>query len=122
MNFHALYFIGRQLVGEASIIAPSRPHGQAYFCHTCGEIWARIVVDQGDYFAINLCPCAKHRNTCVADWGATPGSLLRTIAGRRDLSVMNWAYAIDLLPESVLRYEALNAIDQFERNENAGTL
>ena len=118
MNYPTMFFLGARLIAQGSITAPLPPHSQVYFCHTCGDVWGRIVVGSGDYFSLNSCPCAKHSNTCVADWGRIPGSFLPTVTDRRDLSVMRWAYAWDTLPAPILQYELSTHLAHLERTSN----
>lgn len=73
------------LVGEAHLGTIEYPdeagnlhvvsHSIAYFCFTCGDVWARLVSTgpsgkQGVFYPISL-PCARH-----SDGWNLPGSLL----------------------------------------------
>jgi len=62
---NALIFIEGRLVGEMQLgvvqihgqLFP--PEGRAYFCPDCGDIWARIVVQDRPSRAVTI-PCRRH--------------------------------------------------------------
>ena len=66
----------------------------AYFCETCGEIWARVVMQDSEgkqkYFTIVRVACEKHH-----DWWNVAGSLL---AG-------HYQYLLDDLPPEAVKRE-----------------
>ena len=65
----ALYFLGTRLLASAPVPAtPSgaAPHSEAYFCATCGSIWARVVIPDSP-FTCHTVPCHLHQRTGVAD-------------------------------------------------------
>ena len=37
----------------------SAVHNHAYFCHTCGELWARAVAEEGRYWMCSHAPCDR---------------------------------------------------------------
>lgn len=102
----AVYFLGKNFIGSAEL----PPHhigsdSQAYFCSTCGDIWARIIIEGATYHLWNV-PCENHSRTGVPDWSATPGSLLIPTAYRLDRSsCMFWAATLEILPIALLRRE-----------------
>lgn len=55
-------FLGAGEIGLVTIHAEQiEPHSLAYFCYTCGEIWARIVVMNEDQdWRINNAYCPRH--------------------------------------------------------------
>lgn len=63
--FH--YFLGQKLLGSSNLYpkwSEDKPlqGSSAYFCSTCGEIWARIVNDKATYHQALIVACAKHGN------------------------------------------------------------
>jgi hypothetical protein len=99
----ASYFFGTSFAGTAEI--PGEPDSIAYFCSTCGDCWARVIV-QESVFQIRNVPCERHERSGVFDWSSTPGSILVTPGVTSNmLGQMFWAAALDYLPEPVLRRE-----------------
>lgn len=108
--YQASYFITGRYMGSSTFTAPFVPRSMAYFCATCGDIWARIHVEQGEqepYWEVCHVPCDKHKVRGVIDWAAVPGSLLssRVDNKKSNLAVQDWARAIEHLPPEVLRRE-----------------
>jgi len=76
-----LIFVGREFLGEFLFDPGAHPElryrrcGAAYFCRSCGEIWARIIMidTQGrqEGFEVEIVACEKHY-----DQWAVAGSLL----------------------------------------------
>jgi len=93
-------FIGRQCCGQFQLDPGAHPalgyqrSGVAYYCSSCGDIWARIVFtnSKGEQQPLDVEPvaCAKHY-----DQWQQRGSLL---AGRLEA-------LLPFLPESVVRRE-----------------
>lgn len=101
----AHYFIGSQLLasGPESLLGGGS-HSQAYFCQTCGEIWARIVADSSpDHWDIDWAPCVKHIGTSALCLSRVPGTLAQ---GSTDqISTMRHVAAVEWLPLPVLERE-----------------
>lgn len=119
-TFQLSFFIGPRLLATNEIEAPFTPYALAYFCHTCGEVWGRVLVSGQDikpYWHIEHCPCQKHQRTGVQDWSSTiPGSFLYNLDSRKSmLSVMWWARAIEHLPVAVLQWELERHLDFLEK-------
>lgn len=109
-TYTAAYFVQGKLLGISTFSAPFVPRSLAYFCATCGEIWGRVHVEQGEqepYWDLAHCPCVNHKNRGVLDWSSIPGSLLtgRSENTKGHIPVTDWARAIEHLPPEVLRRE-----------------
>jgi hypothetical protein len=45
------------------------PYSRAFFCMTCGEVWARIVVNEGNaWAAVHHRACPRHRGRVWLDF------------------------------------------------------
>jgi len=78
LNISALYLINGSLLGQATFQADFTPHCLAYFCQTCGEIWARVIITGGEatpHWTFETAPCEKHLCSGVTDWKHYPGCL-----------------------------------------------
>ena len=96
----ALYFIHDQLMGVVDV--PSLVYeSHAFFCASCGDIWARIIVD-GRLSYCHQVPCENHLPQFAAEWTDVPGSLIRYLP---QVPVMDWARDIQVLPIGVLHWE-----------------
>lgn len=117
----ATYFLGSRILGTSTFPCPNGgADGQAWFCRTCGEVWARVVCREDDSatspFILHQAPCVKHAPTCAIDWQYLPGSMLNSLGlNRSTLSTLQWALALEHLPEEVLRREVQLAIIHFEK-------
>lgn len=118
--FKTTFFLGSRLLATFQFESDATPHSLAYFCHTCGDVWGRIMVDGGHYWHVEHIPCCKHQRTGVPDWaGKVPGSfLLEDDSRKRMLSVLKWARAIEHLPVAVLDYELHRHIFYLENFPN----
>lgn len=115
----ALYFIHGKLHGQSTFPCNFTPHSLAYFCPTCGEIWARIVIAEESYWSVEHVTCKKHRPQGVPDWGKIPGTLCASISSwRKDLSVMWWGRALEHLPPAILQREFELTLSHYERKYN----
>lgn len=56
---------------------PVPPHSPslAYFCATCGEVWARITVELAGPWIVIHRPCAVHRPVLPIEMSYPPASL-----------------------------------------------
>lgn len=98
------YFIGRQLLGEGQIESLASPDSLAYFCATCGDIWARVLC--GPVWHVEHAPCEKHQRTGGRDWSYTPGCLTATTSYTKQwLPIGDWGRVLEHLPPAVLRRE-----------------
>lgn len=106
------YLLGQRLLASSPATA-SRSF--AYFCTTCGEIWARAWSSTSAEWDVEVAPCTEHRPQGVADWGRIPGSLLHPRTRSADLP--RWAQSISLehLPPAVLRRELEVHLNYAER-------
>jgi len=109
----ASYFYGTQYAGSAEI--PGSPDSIAYFCSTCGDCWARIIIP-GERFQIRNVPCSRHCPAGVYDWNTKPGSILIWPGITSDnLSTMLWGAALDFLPPAVLKTEFNVALHHYDQ-------
>lgn len=109
-SFQLSYFVGTRLLATTEIEAPFPPFSLAYFCHTCGDIWGRVLVSgQSDtpHWGVEHCPCKNHQRSGVQEWASiVPGAFLCNLDSRKTvLSVMWWARAIEHFPVPVLQWE-----------------
>ena len=116
----AHYFFGSRVV--ASTTLPYHPYASeslAFFCQTCGDLWARVLVEGGEErWLLSTIPCAKHKAVNAVDWWSVPGSLSQGWY-RSNLSVMSWAKAFDCLPLPLQNLEVFHFINHLERLEHA---
>lgn len=100
----AKYFIEDVFLGESEIETQlGLPHSFAYFCTTCGRIWARI--ETGGLWFPECVPCVNHRPEAVFDWEKQPGSILAYAWSKDYCGSMNWAAVMEFLPNKVLARE-----------------
>lgn len=72
----AHYFIGQRYFGAASVHKQAR--SAAFFCRTCAEIWARIMVDGATDCDLFQNACEKHSNLEIWTHNQPPGSIVPT--------------------------------------------
>lgn len=95
------YYIHHRFIEETQLRVT--PHSLAYFCQSCGDIWARIVVDEAPVFDVISRCCERHVPLSGSSWGAVPGTLCQ---GDADwISTQSAAAALENLPWSVLTRE-----------------
>jgi hypothetical protein len=115
----ALYFLEQAQVASSSFECNTTPHSSAYFCPTCGKIWARIVCTSESFprpqWDVQTVPCEKHKASCVADWSRVPGSLTDPFEKSANLSTLHWGSAIDKLPPVLLDREFSILLDYYEK-------
>lgn len=91
-------------LGQAHLASwdiPAHSHSIAYFCQSCGEVWARLIAEP--LFDVEVICCPGHTPQAVRSWSRVPGAL--TLGDTDHLSTMSWAAAYDLFPEPVLLRE-----------------
>ena len=106
------YMVGGKVLAE-SPASPTRSY--AYFCLSCGDVWARVWSTAGDSWQVIPAPCADHAATGVQDWGYMPGSLLHQQV--KSVTLPAWAQCISLehLPPAILAREVEIHIANLER-------
>lgn len=110
------YFINTKYFGKSDITHDSLSHNIAYFCPSCGDIWARVVSDKSSYWHIETVSCEKHEPKGMAEWARIPGCLsLPVFFEKKNLAVPFWGRAIDVFPEAVLKRELTLLLDNYER-------
>jgi hypothetical protein len=108
MQISANYFLGNRLAGQSTFECGCLPHSLAYFCPSCGEVWARIhctAPDQETYWMVIHCPCHLHTPRGALDWSRIPGTLTSAFPTKGHLSLLDWARAVEHLPAEILRRE-----------------
>lgn len=108
------YFLEGRYLGRADF--PPQPfpwHSTAFFCMTCGEIWGRVVVDEG-YWEVIQRACRLHTPRTLLDWGGTPGSLLHGQITQAFIPVTHRANCLENLPPEVLRHELLLSLERYQ--------
>lgn len=97
----AHYYVHQQLIAQG--LVPHNPHSLAYFCQSCGDIWARIVVEAAPIFDVTSRCCQRHVPQSASSWGEVPGTLCQGAA--EWISTATAAAALEYLPEPVLLRE-----------------
>ena len=67
----------------------------AYFCPTCGEVWARLPA--GATWQAITAPCALHAPRGVADWNRVPGSVVARSVTKDHTACWEWAATVEYL-------------------------
>lgn len=113
------YYVNDSLIGECVLKCEGYniPYSLAFVCTTCGNLWGRCVVNEGQEWDVFGRPCETHLPRHNADNSAAPGSLLcpsRTL----DYSPSRWWSGVtDYMPRSVLEREFLLAMTHWERRD-----
>lgn len=115
---YADYYLRQKHLGRMEI-PPQRfpPQHIAFFCPSCGEVWGRIVISEGGYWALFNVPCREHRPAGVQDWGGVPGSFTQGRLEYRYTSTMFTPMCLDLVPQEVLKNEFEVYMQRAERPE-----
>ncbi len=101
------YIINGKFLGEVPRI--SRVNSEFFICPICGEHWASILVDGGEYYP-NRRPCRQH------EWaGMIPGSILGYIEDPRWQRPNCWHVSLERVPDEVLAYELEVHINALEK-------
>lgn len=101
------YFVRDSFIDECMLDSSLAPRSLAFFCRTCGDIWARTIVNNGDDWDVLTAPCEQHPGRIPADSDRTPGSMLYWGLTEANSAMMWWAGVIDFLPRAVLEREFL---------------
>ena len=111
------YFLGTQLLASTAAQA-CNSHSQAYFCTTCGDIWARLITDDSpDHFDLRTVCCEHHIPAGVPGCSEVPGTLCQGTLST--ISTMRWIAALESLPLVVLEREFRIEYQHFLRNHHA---
>jgi hypothetical protein len=105
----ALYFLGTRCLGESSV--GPRWWNYAYFCETCGDIWARIIVSEPKGWNLSRSPCENHTSTTSDWWRDPPGSLIHNQFPPEDPT---HPLALRNLPREALFREFILALNYYE--------
>ena len=114
----ASFFVNDQYLGQSQV-PDLADYSHAFFCSSCGNIWARIVVGNRLTYCHQV-PCAAHQPTFPAEWTAFPGSLLGIFTEATLVPLMDKARTLDCLPPDALLREFqvhLNVLREQERQE-----
>jgi len=86
----------------------------AYFCPTCGVIWARAFVEEKALWHCLTAPCEQHEIRVACCWTLVPGSLV--LEHRRGF-LGQWASAAELqaLPGELLARELQLHLNDYEK-------
>lgn len=109
----ARYFVGSAYLGEVEV-----PHARshAFFCATCGEIWARIVTPEGPTWC-NCAPCASHSAALACESADFPGTLLGIFDRAALAPRLDWVRTLDYLPPDALQREFLLHLNILRKRE-----
>lgn len=114
------YFIHGSHLGEAQVPADLLglpPTSHAFFCSTCGEVWARIVSPAGPTYCHQI-PCESHFPQFAAEGTQFPGSLLGVFISAKLAASMDWPRTLEYLPPAVLAREFQVHLTVLLRQEN----
>lgn len=118
MTSIARYFLGNECLGESVIETKvGRPYSWAFFCSTCGELWARVWVEDSSVWKAIERPCEQHKGVGVWDIDECPGSLLNHITSKHVVGSYAWAIVLEHLPRGVLLRELLLMLHKVENND-----
>jgi hypothetical protein len=115
-TFHYRYLNAEgECLGESALQANFGRH-TAFFCATCGKIWARIHSDDPfSTWVVDQRPCEEHSPTGVYDWHTIPGSILSSGAVK-DLTIMpDWARTLEHLPDAILQRELQAHLNHYDK-------
>jgi ABC-type xylose transport system permease subunit len=98
--------VAKWISGSSPIHSHWIPHSEAYFCSTCGDIWARIWVKDQPFW-VNHAPCARHHPVFAAEATAVPGSLLNSPISTSALALPHWANTLRYFPPALVEREFL---------------
>lgn len=101
-----MHYVVRGAVIPSNASPPVGAENLAYFCSTCGELWAKYSADFGRPWHILHVPCEAHTPRCVLEWSATPGSLL-TWESYAPFAPAHWTAGVHLsiLPPALVARE-----------------
>jgi len=103
------YYIASTHHGTISLKSPRKDDlvSHAFLCPTCGEVWARIVVDDGARWWATLHLCETCPSTSWWHKDDVGGSLLAGTLPTHRLSFFDWPRALNVLPHNLLLREFL---------------
>lgn len=99
----ATYFIHNRPAGVADTADPLA-ESHAFFCTTCGDIWARIVVEGGRPTFVHQVACERHLPHFPSE-SLYPGSLLATILPLESVAAHQRPRTLFFIPLEVLKWE-----------------
>lgn len=62
--------------GQVTYTIAHPPYNAAYFCRSCGDIWARLTFAGSALWDVKHQACERHLPVGVIDWACVPGSFL----------------------------------------------
>jgi len=79
----------------------------AFFCTTCGIIWARVAAEDSPdgLHEVHSVPCEYHTPQGAVDWSKVPGSILYYALTKNLSSAMSWSCTLDYLPDALVERE-----------------
>ena len=119
LSYTQHWFIENKHFGTSSIAGTHRPHGhgfaapcsQAYFCPACGDVWARVVVEDSQSptgntrFELNQVLCRKHSDAKLLSLSPEAGGTLAKPWWRSEFN--------QSIPHAVLTWELLHLADSY---------
>lgn len=115
-EFQLTYILGKSTIGMSRLNIPAinKPHSLAFFCSTCGKIWASILVQGSEScWEVYNRPCERHTPMMACeDHTHPPGSMVAYIPEASRVGSGSWAGTYDAMPFEVRKREArLRGID-----------
>lgn len=103
----------REVLGHTHFDSAVHAHSAAYFCSTCGGVWARIEVQPQCVWEVFSVPCRQHLPLAVFDYGKLPGSLTHWSVRKAFTTAMLWPATLDFFPLEVLvrEFDLLVGVD-----------
>ncbi len=79
---------------------PATACSLAYFCTTCGSVWARVTVASSPW-RVTYTPCEAHEGVSALDFCSVPGSLIDQLVDRHSFRIGERVAAADYLPAAL---------------------
>ncbi len=111
---NALYEVGGL---SAPSTLPASAASVAYFCLTCGEVWARIRV-AGASWRVRTTPCEAHAARGAAEMCSVPGSLVDQLVDERFFRLGDEATSLAALPPALRARELEVHLRYFLRSQD----
>lgn len=115
--FNITYFLNSKPLGATKLSVPyeiNKPHSLAFFCATCGKLWASTLVHENpSCWQLYNRPCERHTpQMACEDHSQPPGSLAAYLADAAHVGSGSWAGTFDAMPPEVrLREAKLRGLD-----------
>ncbi len=96
------WFLDRTPIGAGTV--PASAESQAFYCESCGDVWARLCVSGASRTLLVHRPCVRHNSASALTWNAIPGTLA-SWRSAADSPYWDTAHCLEYMPRSVLKRE-----------------